>query len=173
MIVHPRDTPPPLFAQPAEPPTRETPRPRTPAPSRGSCKCPHCGAKMVEYRHRLNRGLVTVMRRLHAAGGRAKLADLDLTNSQWDNSQKLSYFGLIEKTFIAGRRVRGMWEITDLGRRFLAGEASVRGVAVTYRGKVQSFEGGHVFVADIDPLTDYAQVRNYAAEATPPQGAAA
>jgi len=173
MIVHPRDTPPPLFAQPAEPPTRDTPKPRTPAPSRGPCECPHCGAKMVEYRHRLNRGLVTVMRRLHAAGGRAKLADLDLTVSMWDNAQKLGYFGLIAKTYINGRRVKGMWQLTDLGRRFLAGEASVREVVVTYRGKVQGFEGGEVGVADIDPLTDYAQARNYAAESTPAQGAAA
>ncbi|MEM7624792.1 MAG: hypothetical protein AAF333_04105 [Planctomycetota bacterium] len=164
-----------MFDRPRDPDPRTAPSSSAaPKTLPQGCKfCPTCGAKLVEYRHRLNRGLVTVLRRLHEAGGIAKLSDLGLTNSQWDNAQKLSYFELMVKHFRDGKRVGGTWEITELGRHFLAGEATVPGVAVTFRGERVRFEGKTVGVREVEGVAGYRQRRDYAGDATPVTGSEA
>lgn len=146
---------------------RAAPRKRRPR------TCPHCGAKMVEYRHSLNAGLVTALRRLRDAGGdsgasgggEANLADLGLTRNQWDNFQKLRYFDLVEQVEVDGRRKRGVWRVTERGRDWLDGAIRVPMRAVTYRGERVAYEGPAVTPNDLSP--GFAHRETYAAEARP------
>lgn len=122
---------------------------------------------MVRYRHRLNANLVVGLRRLASVGGVANLRSLGLTRNQWDNFQKLRYFGLVRRCVHAdGSRRRGWWRISDLGRRFLAGEIAVFPVAVTYRGDVERWEGTPMTVeAVIGQDERYRQAQDYADDA--------
>jgi hypothetical protein len=96
--------------------------------------CPHCGAAMMEYRHTLNRGLVTALFRLYQAGKGVNLKDLGLTRNQWDNFQKLRYWGLVEKVFERGKRKSGVWKVTGPGEAFLKCKMSVPRSVWSYRG---------------------------------------
>jgi hypothetical protein len=91
--------------------------------TRDAARCPTCGAKIVRYRHTMNRGLVGGLVALAEAGGEASLADLGLTRNQVDNFQKLRYWGLVEKVHRDdGTRVAGVWRVTLAGYRFLVGD---------------------------------------------------
>ena len=116
-----------------------------------SC-CPTCGATTVEYSFWLNLGLVTALGKLARAGGRAKRSELKLTNSEYTNFVKLSYWGLAIQPADEQGKVRGRpWEITYRGRLFLGGHIVMLKSAVTYRGKVRRLEGKMVRVTDVDP----------------------
>jgi hypothetical protein len=109
--------------------------------------CPYCGAKMVEYRHRLNDPLVTSLARLRqAGGGPISLKALGLTRNQWDNFQKLRYFDLVRQVWVDGSRKRGIWEITNSGRAFLDGRLAVHRSVWTYRGERVRWDGELVTV---------------------------
>ena len=98
--------------------------------------CPFCQAKMVEYKHTLNKGLCVGLTRLAAVGGEANLKELGLTRNQWDNFQKLRYWDLVTKQVDeAGNRVGGTWVITEKGLDFLGGMIRVPRKVVTYRGE--------------------------------------
>jgi hypothetical protein len=105
--------------------------------TRDAARCPTCGAKIVRYRHTMNRGLVGGLVALAEAGGEASLADLGLTRNQVDNFQKLRYWGLVEKVHRDdGTRVAGVWRVTREGYKFLAGGRVYRAVW-TYRGEFE------------------------------------
>lgn len=112
--------------------------------------CPCCGRKIVEYKHKLNAVLVSGLVMLHRAGGMATLSELDLDVSRNNNFQKLKYFGLAEK--VEGSR---LYTITDYGRRFLAGQASVPSEVYTIDGRVVRIGFENVFVSDIDIPVQY------------------
>ena len=127
-------------------------------------KCPHCGAKMVEYKHGLNRGLLTGLRAIAKAGwgGKTvKLRTLELNNSEWDNFQKLQYWDLVSKV---GSKKSGNWKITELGQQFVSGEKPVNHYVWTYRGVRQRYEGPPLFIDNV--LSGYKYRPQYAAEAT-------
>ena len=76
-------------------------------------ECAHCGAKMVEYKHGLNKGLVVGLRAIAKAGWTGSAVDLKglhLTHSEWDNFQKLRYWDLVSKV---GGKKGGKWRITE------------------------------------------------------------
>lgn len=125
--------------------------------------CPHCQAAMVEYRHSLSVGLVQGLIRLAESGakGEKNLRDLHLTRTQWDNFQKLRYWGLVEK--VGERRKGGVWRITRKGWDFLAFKCPIQRVVVTYRGEAQRFEGPLAFVHEI--VEGYQYRGDYADEA--------
>lgn len=130
--------------------------------------CEACGAKTVEYRHRLSEPLVKGLAKLEqAGGGPINLKELDLTWSQRDNFQKLRYFGLVLRCRREdGSRRNGVWEITGKGRMFLAGTIGVQHVAVTYRGETIRMEGEQVDATDV--IGDlYQQREQWAREAVP------
>lgn len=113
-------------------------------------ECPHCGAKMVEYRHGLNRGLLVGLRALAKAGWDGKavgLKSLMLSHSEWDNFQKLRYWDLVSK--LPAVKKGGNWKLTERGRLFISGEIPVSKYVVTYRGKRRRFEGPELFVHQI------------------------
>ena len=131
-------------------------------------RCPHCGAKMEEYVHRLTPALVTSLRVLEkAGGGPIKLRDLGLTHSQWDNFQKLRYFELVRKVLNEdGKRRGGFWVMTMRGRAFLNGSVSVFPRVWTYRGERVRYEGVPIRVTDVTG-PHYQQRDDWAAEARP------
>lgn len=91
--------------------------------------CPHCGQKMVTYRHKLNKVLISALLKLQQAGGKGKVDNLGLTHSEFANMQKLRYFGLVDKD-------RNNYILNELGEHFLNGTARVPSVVYTKHGVV-------------------------------------
>ena len=95
-------------------------------------RCPHCNAKMVKYRHILNKGLAICLIRLAQAGGQAKLNELELSYTQRNNFQKLQYFGLTKKN----QDNRHVWILTPIAVSWLQEGIWIKSVVWTYRGAV-------------------------------------
>jgi hypothetical protein len=133
----PPDPPPPALSEKDEPSTR---------------RCPHCGAATVAYKHSLTLPLVSALQKLaDNGGGPINLQHLGLTRNQWDNFQKLRYFGLVEQVPGDGGQTKtGVWQITDMGRRFLLGTELVKRTVWTYRGKVVRRDGDLVSALDVE-----------------------
>jgi hypothetical protein len=106
-------------------------------------KCPHCGAKIVRYKHAINVWLVKALRQLASCGGTANIAEIGLTHNQVCNFQKLKYWGLVEKG-----DDDGTWTVTERGYAFLAGEEEIPKQAITFRGQTENHEGEMVKVLD-------------------------
>ena len=130
-------------------------------------ECPHCGAKMVEYKHTLSKGLVRAFTKvvLHAAPGmKFSIADVDLSYSERGNLPKLKHWGLIKKADV-NKDKGGDWLITNLGLNFAAGRVALEKTVWTYRDHVKRFEGEHVYISDI--ITGWKYRPQYAREAQP------
>ena len=115
---------------------------------REDTRCHNCGAKMVTYKHTMSVPLIQGLYKLaKAGGGPINLKQLALTRNQWDNFQKLRYWGLVARSFHSdGTRRAGVWELTDQGSLFLAGVINVRKSVRTYRGEFKKWEGGRTTV---------------------------
>ena len=92
------------------------------------CEC--CGAKMVTYTHKLNKGATIAMKRLYDVGGTSHLDNIQLTYSQRCNFQKLQYWGLVKPA----SEKSGAWVLTDRGTNFVEGRTAVPSHAASYRG---------------------------------------
>lgn len=129
--------------------------------------CETCGAKVVEYKHGLSKGLVRVLyiiAKYRQAGGAVPMADLKLTYSQRCNSQKLRYWYLIEKVGDADSK-GGNWRVTQRGADFLQGKISVPQFVWTFHGEQIRYEGRYRY---IDQVTGGWKWRpDYAREAIP------
>jgi len=129
--------------------------------------CEHCGAKVVEYKHGLSKGLLRTLFKMAKAQqlkAPVSMCDLDLTYSERCNAQKLKYWGLIVK---AGDPTGkgGDWYVTLAGKEFLRGDTVLRHSVWTYRGEVMRFEGR---LQDISTITGGWRWRpDYAREAEP------
>jgi hypothetical protein len=127
--------------------------------------CDHCGAKMVEYKHNFSNALAIGLYQLYQEGKPVNIKRLGLTRNQWDNFQKLRYWGLVEKAFGAdGKRIGGCWNITLLGVDFIEKGTSIKKYVWTYRGETVRFEGNTCFFKQIHPV-EYKQRSEYAQEA--------
>lgn len=129
-------------------------------------KCPHCDAKMVEYKHSFSKALAIGLGRLHSAnGGPTNLKNLGLTRNQWDNFQKLRYWGLVAKAVREdGTRANGEWVLTDKGVEFIEKGIGIPKSVWTYRGEAVRFEGHTCFYLD-DHEPKYKKKPEYAADA--------
>jgi hypothetical protein len=116
--------------------------------------CPHCQAKMVEYRHTFNKGLANGLFQLYAAGGGPiSLRDLKISRTEWTNFQKLRYWELASRT-----RTEGEWVLTNLGRDFIFTKTAIQKWVWTYRGSTVRFDGDTVYFNDIhDPVFETKQ----------------
>jgi hypothetical protein len=115
--------------------------------------CGECGAKMVEYKFGLNRGLVAFLRALAEAGQPVTLDKLALTNGQYGNHSLVRHWGLaemLEPTNEIEARKGGKWRLTDEGVAFLRGQHSVPKNIYTLRGKMTKIGGAQVHIRDID-----------------------
>jgi hypothetical protein len=138
-------------------------------PTAKICEC--CGAKIVEYKHVFSTALAIGLHRLYMAGKPTNLRELILTRNQWDNFQKLRYWGLVEK-FIDedGNRRSGVWDVTPLGVDFIERNLQIPKHVWTYRGEFVRSEKGYVRFAETHPA-DYVKRPQYAAEAEAHNGA--
>ena len=129
--------------------------------SREKRYCQHCGASMNEHKHSISKSMVIGLDRLRKRGGLLNIKELGLTRNQWDNFQKLRYFGLTEQVpNEEGKTKQGVWRITQEGLDFLDGKRPVPKSAWSYRGKFVRFEGNPIFPTDADP--DYKYREQYA-----------
>jgi hypothetical protein len=129
--------------------------------------CEHCNAKMVEYKHSFSKALATGLWRLHIANGIVNIKDLGLTRNQWDNFQKLRYWGLVAQSYRDdGTRLNGQWHITKEGADFVEKGTAIKKSVWTYRGKTVRFDGDTCFFRDAHDVT-YETRNTYAANAVP------
>lgn len=128
------------------------------------CEC--CGAKIVEYKHVLNKGLVSALFELAKFNHPVSLSELDITRNQWTNFQKLRYWGLVGKELHADGSGTGHWFVTSSGRAFIDNQFPMPKEAWTYRGETIRLEGSTIYFSDIyDP--HYRERLDYARDAKP------
>ena len=106
--------------------------------------CPACGQRIVNYKHNINRTLVSCLWRLYQMGGRARLDAMGLYNTQFTNFQKLRYFNLAVAT---GRHSE--WQITRIGMEFLRGLRRTPKFVVTRNARVLQVSDELLFVYEV------------------------
>lgn len=125
------------------------------------CEC--CGAKIVEYKHILNKGLVQALFELSKHNSPVPLTDLDITRNQWTNFQKLRYWGLVEKELCNNGAGTGRWFVTTIGREFINNGLGIPTIAWSFRGKPVKLEGIVGFFNEIYNR-DYRRKPDYVAD---------
>ena len=124
---------------------------------------------MVEYRHTFSNALAEGLWRLYRHGASVNIKHLNLTRNQWDNFQKLRYWGLVEKSRENdGQRIGGEWRITAAGRAFVLGQTEIQRCVWTYRGERVRYEGATVQFRNFHE--GYKKRPDYAREAKPRRG---
>lgn len=128
--------------------------------------CGHCGAKMVEYKHSFSKALAVGLYKLYQSGATPiNLKHLGLTRNQWDNFQKLRYWGLVAPSHRPdGSRLNGEWNITPVGIAFIEQGTSIKKSVWTYRGDPVRLEGDTCFFNSVHDA-EYKKRPQYAAEA--------
>lgn len=112
--------------------------------------CPTCGHKSVEYKHSINKTLVSGLARLHAVGGRARLDSLGLDNTIFNNFQKLRYFNLAIPS-----NDNCEWQITNEGIWFLQGRTQIPRFVITKNANVIRVSQELVFINQIKECIQY------------------
>lgn len=112
-------------------------------------RCPHCFASLKAFWHRLSPGLVSdLVKAIQLVHSKNKnefsLHDLDLSNSEYNNFQKLRFHALIAKV----QENKGSWLITARGGQFLRGEITVPVSVQTFRNKVIGHAVEQVHISD-------------------------
>ena len=132
-----------------------------------SKRCPHCDAKMVEYKHGLSKGLARSLYRISQhldSNNEYHIAECSLTYSQRENSRKLKHWKIIEKLGDKDSK-GGRWRVTDVGMEFLKGHIMLRKYVWTYRDEFVRFAGDRVYITE---LTDGWKYRpDYVRESVP------
>ncbi len=112
--------------------------------------CPMCGHKLVEYKHTMNKTLVSCLSRLNAMGGRARLDKMNLDNTQFANFQKLRYFGLAIPT-----NEHNEWQITNNGVWFLQGKIQIYRFVITKNAKTIRQSDELVYITEVKDCVQY------------------
>ena len=132
-----------------------------------STRCPHCDAKMVEYKHGLSKGLARSLYLISKHLNRKNefhIAKCEMTYSQRENSRKLKHWGIIEKLGDKDSK-GGWWRLTDIGEAFIRGNIQLRKYVWSYRGDFVRFDGDRVYITQ---MTDGWKYRtDYVREAVP------
>jgi len=115
--------------------------------------CDHCGAKVVEYWHKLTPGLVKALikARTHVKDTGVNLFEtneLELTHSELCNWSKLRHHGLVVKHFDSDKRQDG-WLLSRRVGPFLRNELSVPAKVKTFRNVTIGHDSKEVFLRDI------------------------
>ena len=112
--------------------------------------CPTCGHKSVDYKHSINKTLVSGLARLNAVGGRARLDRLGLDNTVFNNFQKLRYFNLAVST-----NDNFEWQITNEGVWFLQGRVQIPRYVVTRNASVVRTSHELVYITHVKDCVQY------------------
>lgn len=131
--------------------------------------CPTCGAKVMEYKHSLSKGLIRAFLKFAkqaslTANGTVNLNDCDMNLTERTNFYKLRYWGLLNKADLTNDR-GGEWRMYEKGWKFVKGEISVSKHAWSYRGEFTRFDDEQVFIMDVTDGWKYRP--QYAREAQP------
>lgn len=129
--------------------------------------CPHCGAKMVRYKHSLSQNFVRALWKFYGKKPPINLSDVGLTWNEHNNFQKLQHWDLVNQYFKEGVRLSGVWDLTERGRKFLAGQIKVNKTVVTYRGERERYEGDEVSADDLWEEIKWKQRPEYIADSEP------
>lgn len=114
--------------------------------------CPLCGQKVVQYKHNINKVLINALWKLQCAGGKGKLKELGLNNSEFANFQKLKYFELVEKRDIDDKSI---YHITQKGTDFLAESGTCPEYVITKCKEIIDV-GNEIYISSVK---DYAQTK--------------
>lgn len=112
--------------------------------------CPTCGHKSVDYKHSINKTLVSGLARLNAVGGRARLDRLGLDNTVFNNFQKLRYFNLAVST-----NDNFEWQITNEGMWFLQGRVQIPRYVITRNASVVRTSPELVYITQVKDCVQY------------------
>lgn len=117
-------------------------------------KCPHCGASLKKYWHRLTPGLVNTLVKVYTqvcSTGKNVInkKSLNLSHSEYGNFQKLRFHALIAKYIVDGEWHKGEWLITHRGAQFLHGEIQVPVRVLTFRNHVEDHDEQLVTVTNV------------------------
>lgn len=112
--------------------------------------CPTCGRKTVDYKHSINRTLVSGLARLHALGGRARLDQLGLNNTGFNNFQKLRYFNLAVPS-----NDNREWQITNEGVWFLQGRIQIPKYVITRNANTIRTSPELVYINQVKECVQY------------------
>lgn len=112
-----------------------------------TCRC--CSQTVKAYKRKVTASMAYMLIRMYRAGGTdyVKLTELRDGNGSMDTTIT-KYFGLIEEERTRredGGRA-GWWRVTELGERFIRGEAAVAKYAHVYRDQCFKFSGAEVDV---------------------------
>lgn len=120
------------------------------------CKCPHCGASMMIHKQTLSKGLVKSLIKLKQAvfkfnRNSIHLDEIGLNQNQFNNFQKLRYFGLVAKYQDPDtkKNVAGYWLLTKRGNLFLKNELAVPCSVYTFRNKIVDRDKIKLMVSEI------------------------
>ena len=104
--------------------------------------CPHCHQAIMKnaqiFSKALGEILLTAACKYPANTPFHLQRDLTLTKSQYNNFQKLRYWGLVKKSYDGdGKRLGGFWELTGLAGAFINGKP-IRKTKWTFNNEVVS-----------------------------------
>lgn len=128
-------------------------------------KCPHCGASLKMFWHRLNGGMVSALVKFKRAVIEKDRNSLHLykdlvgenrlTTQEQMNWTKLRFHGLVAKCKEDGARKRGYWLLTKRGNDFLAGKIQIPKKVQTFRNKITAYDDEYVTVGDVIKQAPY------------------
>lgn len=129
--------------------------------------CSHCGAKMVEHKHGLSRGLVRSLAKMAKRcrpGQSIHINDIGMNHNEQANFQKLRYFNIIQKDpDHTGKG--GWWTLTQTGWDFITGVIALPKFVRTFRGEVVERAAERIWVGDVTGGWKYRP--DYARDARP------
>lgn len=112
-------------------------------------KCEHCGASMRKWKHSLTRGLVRTFVKFVYAVRKKNFNevhlqnDVELTKNEYNNFQKLHYFGLVAKA-----KKPGHWVLTKWGGEFFRNQRAIPKFAISFRDHLIERQGATVTIRD-------------------------
>lgn len=110
--------------------------------------CEHCGAKIVEYKHSISKGLISCLDLISKREGPVNLNELGFNYNQQSNFQKLRYWDLVRKS--DPKNVKGgEWVITEKGLNFIKKIITLPKSVWTFRGEPVRYEGEAIFVDQV------------------------
>lgn len=105
-----------------------------------TCEC--CGASLKRYKHNLSKGLLQILAKFaieaRQSGNSVHVSSaLELSTTEYNNFQKLRYFGLVAKVKVDGVHKSGYWLLTRRGGMFISGNEAVSTSIITFRNKIE------------------------------------
>ena len=117
--------------------------------------CEHCGAKLNGRWESLGAGLCNTLVRFYEIVLENKKNDVHLqkdcnfTKNEYNNFQKLHYFGLVAKVDDSDKLKSGRWLLTHRGATFLKGEQAVDKKVYIFRNRIEGRSEEKVYLKDV------------------------